>query len=339
MNSKPHKNIKSIQHLFEGKPENIVIIGHTYPDGDTVGSGLALKEYLLQRKHNVSFVLPDMYPDFFSWMHGAKEILIYNKSKNKVKALINSAKILIFVDLNSVARLKSLQNFVQTIMNSKISVLFDHHSVIDTGFTYLYWESGVSSVAELIYEYICKTGNKKDITRSMAENLYTGILTDTGSFSYSCNNPKTYSAIFHFYKLGIDGAYINQQIYSSFRENRMRILGYSLLYKLKVFEKYGGAYIALDTDDLKKFDFKTGDTEGLVNFAVNIKDIYFAALLTTSDKYIKISFRSKGDINVNNIAKKFFDGGGHKNASGAYFYGTFQEACSIIENIITKELK
>jgi len=332
------KNTIEIRDLFNKQDEKFLILGHTHPDGDAVGSGLALKEFLELKGHKVHLVLPDPFPEFLAWMSGADSILIYSKKEAKVQQLIQEATVLIFTDLNAVSRLESLQNVVNDVIHQKTSVLFDHHVSPDDVFKYCYWDTKASSTAELIYEFIVESGAKDQITKTIAENLYVGIMTDTGSFSYSCNNPETYTALAHLFSLGIDGAYIHQQVYNTFSEERLRLLGHSISTRLTVMNKSGGAYIALRAEDLEKYKYNVGDTEGLVNYTMTIKGIHFGALLTEMEKYIKISLRSEGDIDVNIIARDFFDGGGHKNASGAYFYGSLADACEIVSNIIKTHL-
>jgi bifunctional oligoribonuclease and PAP phosphatase NrnA len=339
MKPKTHKDIVAISDLFERKNETFLIFGHTHPDGDTVGSGLALKEFLELKGHTTHFILPDPFPEFLAWMKGADSILIYTKEEKKIQQLIQHAAVFIFVDLNSISRLETLQNSINEVIDQKISVLFDHHINPDNVFKHSYWDTSVSSTAELIYEFILEAGAKDLISQSMAENLYVGIMTDTGSFSYSCNNPETYTVLAHLFSMGIDGAYIHQQVYNSFTEEKLRLLGHSVSARLTVMQEFGGAFIALCADDLKEHKYQVGDTEGLVNYTMTIKGIHFGALLTEMEKYIKISLRSEGDIDVNLLAHNFFNGGGHKNAAGAYFYGTLHEACEIVSTIIRKHLQ
>ncbi len=334
----PRKDSAAIRDLFQQKKETFLIMGHTYPDGDTVGAGLALKEYLEKTGHQVYFVLPDPFPEFLSWMKGADSILIDTFQESKVKTLIETSSVFIFVDMNSVSRLESMQNTVNTLMKDKKTVLFDHHIQQDEVFNYKYCDTSVSSTAELIYQFIVESGDRQLVTRTMAENLYVGIMTDTGSFSYSCNNPETYNVLAHLFSLGIDGALIHQLVYNTFSEDRLRLLGHSVSKKLTVMEEFGGAFIALSAEDLKTYNYRVGDTEGLVNYTMTISNIHFGVLLTEMEKYIKISLRSEGNLDVNKIASKFFNGGGHKNAAGAYFYGSLDEACSIVTKIIREHI-
>jgi bifunctional oligoribonuclease and PAP phosphatase NrnA len=332
------KDTTKIQQEFAEKNKNIVIVGHTYPDGDAIGSGLALYEYLSKLGHQVRFILPDPYPQFLAWMQGTSNIVLYSNNKKQVKQLIEDAHIIIFVDLNSPGRLKHFEDEIRQAMKTKKTIVFDHHIEPDTNFTLMYWDVEVSSTAELIYRFIDECEHKNMITQSMAENLYVGMMTDTGSFSFSCNSPVLYEILAHLFTLNIDGARIHQQVYSTFSENRMRLLGHSLFEKLVVHQEYGGAYIALAAHDMNRFHYRIGDTEGLVNYTMAIKGIHFGALLTERPDSIKLSFRSEGNIDVNEIARKFFNGGGHKNAAGANFKGTLTDACKMIDDIIINHL-
>ncbi len=339
MTSHSQKDLASLKKLFALHNQNIVILGHTHPDGDAVGAGLALQEFLQQKGHKVSFILPDPYPDFLSWMPLSDGIFIHTKQQEKCEKLIKLSDLIIFVDMNSPSRLESFEKAVTEQMLSKTSILLDHHINPDSVFTFKYWDTEVSSTSELVYELIGKLGESHLINKTMAENLYAGIITDTGSFSYSCNNPATYIAVSRLIEIGVDGAWVHQQIYNTFTEDRLRLLGHSLSEKLKVLKKYGGAYIALNQYDLVKYKYNVGDTEGLVNYTLSIKGIHFGALLTQYEQYIKISLRSEGDIDVNYFARRYFNGGGHKNAAGAYYYGPLDEACKVIESIIRKHIK
>lgn len=333
------KNSAEIQQIFTGRGKQFVIVSHTNPDGDALGSGLVLQKYLQKLGHIAHFILPDMYPSFLEWMPGTADLIIHDQSKNKIPIILGEADYIIFVDLNAVNRIESLEEIVNSFLPKVPCILFDHHIQPDELFSYKFWDIAASSTSELIYDFIIDSGHQHLLDKEMAECIYTGIMTDTGSFSYSCNSPKTYRVLAHLFDLGIDGAEIHQFVYNTFSEERMRLMGYGLSEKLKVFKKAGGAYIALDAYDLVKYKFKTGDTEGLVNYTLSINGIHFGALLTQMEKYIKISFRSTGDIDVNAIARRYFQGGGHKNASGAYFYGTLEEACLLLEYVIKRKLK
>jgi len=334
-----HKDISVVQNLLLGKSKHFVIFSHTHPDGDALGSGLALLFFLQSLGHKADFILPDRFPDFLAWMPGTSQIIISdNSNKNMTQSLIEKADCFVFVDLNSISRLDKLAEMITPNLPKACSLLIDHHIDPDNSFTYKYHNINASSTSELLFELIDLIGKKDLITKQMAECLYVGVMTDTGSFSYSCNNPYTYDVVKYFISLGIDAALIHQLVYNTFTEDKIRLLGYSLSEKLKVYPTYGGAFISLNVEELKKYEYRVGDTEGLVNYTLSIKNIQFGALLTEMEGFVKISFRSIGDINVSEIAKRNFQGGGHKNAAGAYYYGTLEDACKIIDSIIKTQL-
>lgn len=325
---------KEIADILLKANSSILIFGHTYPDGDAVGAGLALRLYLQSRGKEAYFILPNPYPQFLAWMPGNQETLIFHQHRPFIEKLIQKSSIFVFIDMNAIKRLEELAELVVPVIHQKTLILFDHHAEYEEVFHYKIWDVHASSTSELIYKFIESCGDASHINKSIAENIYTGIMTDTGSFSYSCNNPETYLIVSRLVALGIDGACIHQKVYNTFTENRLRLFGFGISSRLRVFTDFGAAYIALSAQDLQDFNYQVGDTEGLVNYTLSIKGIHFGVLITEMEEYIKLSFRSEGDVDVNRIARDFFQGGGHKNAAGAYFYGTFHEACQKIEEII-----
>jgi phosphoesterase RecJ-like protein len=215
-----------------------------------------------------------------------------------------------------------------------VKILIDHHLDPAVFTDYTISKPATSSTSELIYEFLLALNKKQLINKEVAECLYTGIVTDTGSFSYSCNYEATYLIISELIKLGIDGEQIHRLVYDTYSEDRMRLLGYCLSEKLKVFQKYGTAYISLTKEDLKKFNFKIGDTEGVVNYALSIEGISVAVLFMERDGYIKLSLRSKGNISVETIARKYYDGGGHHNASGGSSYVGMEQTLKEFEKLL-----
>jgi len=332
------KELEKINNFLSSSKKKIVLMSHTHPDGDALGSGMALKLFLNKLGHEVDFILPDRFPEFLDWMPNTKDIIIYDEDRDKAISALESADCMICVDMNNIGRLNGLSEQAEFFFNKKTSILFDHHINPNENFNFFYWDINVSSTSELIYDFFQKIGKLDLIDHNIAECLYVGIITDTGSFSYSCNNPETYIIVSNLIRIGVDGAKIHQYVYSTFTESRIRLFGVSLFEKLVIDKKHGGAYIALSAEDLNNHNYQVGDTEGLVNYTLSIKGIVFGALLTEMENFIKISFRSEGDINVNLIAKEFFNGGGHKNAAGANFYGKLEDACIIIENIIKSRL-
>jgi len=308
------------------KSGNIIITTHTNPDGDAIGASLAMFLYLKKRGFTVSVVIPDQYPEFLAWLPSAGEILIFENNPDKCREVIDSAGLIICVDFNNLKRLNELGNELRK--SAVLKVLIDHHLNPSDDFSFKISFSKISSTSELIYDFISESGYKNLIDKEIAECLYTGIATDTGSFSYSCNYVKTYLITAELFKLGIDGEHIHRLIYDTYSESRLRLLGYAVSDGLVVLPEYHAAYIVLTKEDLLRFNYQVGDTEGVVNYALSIKDINLAALFMDKDDNVKVSFRSKGNFSVDRLAREHFGGGGHANASGANCDMSLEETVS-----------
>ena len=322
------------------KHHKILITTHANPDGDAIGSSLALFGYLKKKLHEVYVMVPDPDPTFLHWMPYHENLLVFNKDRETCLKVIEQAELIFSVDYNTLDRLEEATEFVRKAEGKKI--LIDHHKDPDQRFHLMISDISVSSTAELIYDFIIESGDHDLIDTDIAACIYAGIITDTGSFSYSCNNEKTYQITAHLISAGIDGEHIHRMVYDTYSEARLRLLGYSLSDKLVVLHESHTAYISLSKDDLKRFNHQVGDTEGIVNFGLSIKDINLAALFMEKEGLVKISFRSKGNFSVNDLARKYFDGGGHNNAAGAYSYLSLQETISKFLSLLpvyTEQLK
>lgn len=307
-------DFKAISELLS-HPGTIVVITHTNPDGDALGSSLALAKYLQKKKHQVTVIVPDPFPEFLSWMPGSSEVVVSRQEIDRAKTAILNADIVIAADFNNLSRVNDAGHLVK--QSSAVKVLIDHHLYPSDEFDLKISTPETSSTSELVYDFIQSSGDATLLDKEMAECLYAGIITDTGSLSYSCNYEKTYVIIAHLIRLGADGEHIHRLIYDTYSENRLRLLGYSISDQLVVLPEYHTAYIVLSAEDLARFDYQIGDTEDVVNYALSIKDINLAALFMERDGIVKISFRSKGHFSVDKFARNHFDGGGHSNASGA----------------------
>ncbi|MDP2422845.1 MAG: bifunctional oligoribonuclease/PAP phosphatase NrnA [Bacteroidales bacterium] len=321
--------LQKLNEVISGSNQ-ILIITHFNPDGDAIGSTLALHHYLAARGKKTAMLVPNAFPEFLSFLHGSERIVIFDEHPLKAKKLVETADLVFCVDLSALNRLKEIAQLLQNSAAPRI--LVDHHPDPEDDFTYKISRIEVSSTSELIYELIIDLGDEKMIDKKMAECLFVGIMTDTGSFSFSCNYPSTFRIVSNLLETGINAELIHQKVYDTFSEDRLRLLGFCLSEKLVVLKDYGTAYIALSRHDLEYFNFKPGDTEGVVNYALSIKGIVFAALFTEKDDIVRISFRSKGDFSVNDFARTHFNGGGHKNAAGADSYKSLDETLS---NFIT----
>lgn len=331
-----NKLIRPVTKLLSDKSKKIVIVSHVNPDGDAIGSSLGLYHFLHNSGYkNVDVISPNGFPDFLKWMPGADKIIIGTKSTSISTIKIKEAEVIFCLDFNDIERTEDLSNRLKKAKGYKI--LIDHHPDPKDHFNHIISEVSSSSTAELIYELILLIESEKAIDKRVAECLYAGIVTDTGSFSYACNNPRTYEIVSHLMKQGIDGENIHRLIYDTYSEDRMRLLGHCLGPNLVVLHKYKTTYIYLSAEDLKRFNYQEGDTEGVVNYGLSIEGIKLAAIFIEKKENIKISFRSEGDVNVNNLARKYFNGGGHKNAAGGNYKDTLNNTIQFFENIV-KEL-
>jgi len=310
------------------------IISHHNPDGDALGSSLALYNFLIEKKIKPTIVLPNPFPEFLDWMHTDEELIIYSKKNSlKIKEILNQSDIVFCIDLNALNRTNKLETYIRN--SSAKKVLIDHHPDPEIeSFDIHYSKIDTSSTAELIFDVINGIDGDNVINKKIAESIYVGMITDTGSFSYSCNYVSTFLIVAKLVGLGVDCANIQRLVYNNFSENRMRLFGICLSKNLYVFPEFKTAYIVLSLKDLEKYSFKVGDTEGIVNYAMAIKGIEFAALFVERQDLIRISLRSYGNLSVNQIAKTFFDGGGHKNAAGANSYYSLRKTVNIFKNIL-----
>jgi phosphoesterase RecJ-like protein len=317
-----HTEFESIEEAIN-QAGSLVIATHTNPDGDAIGASLAMFRYLTKLGKNVKVVIPDPFPEFLAWLPSAEEILVFEQQTELCTLLVSEADLIVCVDFNNLKRLNRLGNEVRKAQ--AVKVLIDHHLYPSDEFNYKISHSKISSTSELIFDFIDASGNKSLLDREIAECLYTGIATDTGSFSYSCNYVKTYLITAELFRLGIDGEHIHRLIYDTYSESRLRLLGFAVSKGLTVLHEYHTAYIVLTSEDLERFNYQVGDTEGVVNYALSMKGINLAALFMERDDNVKVSFRSKGNFSVDRLARDHFGGGGHSNASGANCYMSMQE--------------
>ena len=312
MNNEQLKALKS----FLSTPKNIAILGHKGPDGDAVGSTLALSMYLKKLGHNTTVIVPNDFPDFLKWMPQSESILIYEKEKTAVENVLEKANLIFTLDFNSLSRVgEDLQNVLEK--KTVPFAMIDHHQLPEDYATYQYSDVTICSTAQMVYHFIEMMGDLSLLDKKIATCIYTGIMTDTGSFRFSSTTAVTHKVAAHLIEKGIDNASIHQAVFDTNSPERMQLLGVALQ-NLVVIEDYNTAYITLSQEELDKHDFQKGDTEGFVNYGLSIKNIKFAAIFIEhkQEGLIKISFRSIGDFNVNHFARNYFEGGGHNNAAG-----------------------
>jgi bifunctional oligoribonuclease and PAP phosphatase NrnA len=308
------QDIQTLKELLSS-PKKIVITTHHKPDADALGSSLALWGFLKKKNHDVTVITPSDYPDFLAWMDGNDQVLIYSKeTEPKVEKLVKESEIIFCLDFSAISRLHGIGDFIK--QSSSYKVLIDHHLEPERFADFEYWFPKAAATAELIYDFIKELGEVQLIDIPIAECLYAGIMTDTGSFRHNSTSKKVHQIVAELIDLGIDNSAIHRLIFDNNSEDKLRFLGFAFSQKLKVLKDLNTAYFVISAEDLKKFSSKTGDTEGLVNFALSLENIIFAAVIIERDDAVKMSFRSVGDFSVNEFARRYFEGGGHKNASG-----------------------
>ncbi len=307
------------------RAENIVIVTHVSPDGDAIGSSLGLAHFFQTQEKNVRVIVPNAFPDFLRWMSGADEILRYDKSPAEADELIAGADVICCVDLNCLKRLDDMAQSVEKSPARKI--LIDHHIDPENFCQIVISHPHISSASELVFRLICRLGYFEDITTECAECIYTGMMTDTGGFTYNSNDPEVYYIISELLSKGIDKDQIYRNVFNTYSEGRLRLMGHVLTH-MHVFPEFRTALITLTNEEQKSFNCVKGDTEGFVNMPLSIKNIRFSVFLRedAEKQMIKVSLRSVGDFPCNQVASEFFGGGGHLNASGGEVYGTMQEA-------------
>jgi phosphoesterase RecJ-like protein len=297
------------------KANNILITTHWSPDGDAMGSSLGLYNYLTKMGKSVKVVVPNAYPEFLEWLPGNKQVIIHQKNEAKVEKLIKAADLIFTLDFNSLKRIEKLGELLENAPTPIVMV--DHHQMPEGYATYYFHDVKACSTCEMIFDLIVGLGGKKLIDKKIAACLYTGIMTDTGSFRYPSVTANTHLVVSELLKTGMIPADIHTAIYDTYSYERLKLLGYLLSEKMAVIINMPVAYFSITEDELKRFNYQKGDTEGIVNYPFSIKGIKVCALFMESpDGYIKISFRSKGKIDVNKFAREHFSGGGHVNAAG-----------------------
>lgn len=297
-------------------PKSIVIVPHKNPDGDAMGSTLGLYHYLKSYNHNAVVIAPNDYPDFLKWLPGDDKVLKFESQQEESKTLIDNADLLFTLDFNAFHRAGN--DMAEVLGATKATkIMIDHHQQPDDYATYTYSDVSMSSTCEMVYNFIEMLGDLNKIDTTIATCLYTGIMTDTGSFRFPSTTSRTHQIIGNLIDKGANNSDIHNNIYDTNTYSRLQLLGRAMQ-NLKVIPELSTAYITLSQAELDEFNFKKGDTEGFVNYGLSLKDIIFAAIFIENkqENIIKISFRSKGNFSVNQFSRAHFNGGGHDNAAG-----------------------
>jgi phosphoesterase RecJ-like protein len=324
---------KLTEELLRSPGKQIVIIVHINPDGDALGSSLGLLKLFSILGHQCNVISPNDYPYFLKWLPGTDRVIVFKNSPVQSVDLLKRADIIFAVDFNDLKRVKELNEAFEHSQAHK--VLIDHHPDPDMAVDCLLSDTSASSTAELVYRLIIETGLLPRVDKDIASCLFTGIMTDTGCFSYNSSNRKTWDTVAALLDYGIDKDRIYHLTYDNYSSDRMRLLGFSLNEKMEVLQEYRTGFIWLSKEDLLKFKFEAGDTEGFVNYPLSIKGIRFSALFIEKEDHVRISFRSKGGFAVNDLSRKYFNGGGHRNASGGESYTGLADTIKRFKELLT----
>lgn len=331
------KNELNKLHQYLNTPQQILISTHRSPDGDAIGSSLALANALIKKGHSVQVVVPDRYPNFLRWMKGNDLISVFEDDSSAANEMAAEADLLFALDYNALNR---IGDFAPAVKASKaFKVMIDHHQQPEAFADITISKPEASSTAELIYDFLDELDWLSLIDQSIAECIYTGIVTDTGSFRFNSTAPRTHRIAAALMEKGLKTDVVFDHVFDTNRVDRLRLMGYTLSEKLVVLPSVQCAYISLSVEELERFNFQRGDTEGLVNYGLSIEGIQLAAFFRESkdSDYIRISFRSKGDVDVNYLARTYFNGGGHTNAAGGRSDLSLEATIERFERIVAEE--
>lgn len=306
-----------------GNNKRFVIVPHVNPDGDAIGASLAMSRILTNLGKIAHVIIPNDFPEFLQWMEGSTSVIDYTKLSRQARNIFDQSDVLICVDFNEFDRSEGLKKLLRNFRGP--SVLIDHHPYPKAECQIMISYPEVSSTCELLFRVLELAGFSDFIDRPAAEAIFAGIMTDTGNFSYNASDPETYRIIAKLLERGIDKDQIHSNIYHTFSFDRWRLIGHALKEKMVILPEYRTGYISLTNAELESYHFQSGDTEGLVNYPLSVKDVVFCVLFQEKKDRIKLSFRSKGNFPTNLISSQYFNGGGHMNASGGESYESMED--------------
>lgn len=328
------QDIQAIEQLL-ATPKKIAIIPHRGPDGDAMGSTLGLYHFLLKNNHQPVVVSPNEFPDFLAWMPGSETVKIFEKDKKNCTQILEEAEIVFTLDFNALHRVGEMEKVLENL--TVPFVMIDHHQSPDDYATVTYSDTAFGSTCEMLYHFISFLGKKSDIDKTIGTCIYTGILTDSGSFRFPKTTGTTHRIIADLIDLGVENSEIPALLYDNSSYDRLQLLGRALQ-NMKIFPEHKTTYTTLTQAELDQFNHIKGDTEGIVNYGLSVKGIVFTAIFieNTEEKIIKISLRSQGDFDVNLFAREHFNGGGHRNAAGGKSETSMQETVQKFEDLVSK---
>ena len=317
-------NIEALKKLLE-EPKKIVILSHTNPDGDAIGSSLALADVLREKGHTTTCIVPNRFPYYLKWIPGSEEIVIHCADKEqRVEALIAEAQVIICADMSSLTRLENLSAVIDSNQTAA-RVLIDHHLNPETDFDVMFSYPDSSSTAFVVYSLLAALYGNEVFNKRNASQLYVGMMTDTGNFAFSFLTPELFRAVATLSETGIDIPQIYNNVYNSFTEGRARLFGYVINRKMKTLLKGTVAYLSLTEEEMQRFWFQQGDSEGFVNYPLTIKKMKMSAMFSEQQGFIRVSLRSRGSVDVNTFARRYFNGGGHHNAAGGKSFVSMEQ--------------
>ena len=335
------KNIfkeNDVERLKETIRDNhfFVLTCHAGPDGDALGSTLCMAHYLGALGKEAVVVVPDAYPDFLAWMPASQEIVRFDKSREKAELMIAAADVIFAMDYNALSRVDDMGGLIGKA--KAVKVLIDHHLQPDHFCDLVFSYPHLSSTCEVVFRLVLAMDGYDVLTKAACECIYAGMMTDTGCFSYGPCTQEVYLIISMLIQKDINKDRIYNKVFNNYSEGRLRLMGYVLYEKLRVYAESRSSLITLSREEMARFDFNKGDTEGLVNIPLQMKNVYFSAFLRedTEKDLIRVSLRSQGTFPCNKFAAQYFNGGGHLNASGGQFYGTLQEAVEVFEKALVE---
>ena len=329
------ENIHELKSLL-AVPKDVLITTHRNPDGDAIGSTLALYHYLKKLGHTVRMITPSEYPDFLTWMPASEHIIVYDIDPDRSREVVERSDIIFCLDFNSLERIDKLGELVGA--QKAVKVMIDHHLYPEPFADHVFSDTTASSTCEMVYDFIEKLGDRQRLDQLIGECLFTGIVTDTGSFKYA-TSPKLFRIVAELLALGVDDYLLQDLIFNSLKEKHLRLLGYCLYHRMEILEEYNTGIITLTKEDYANFDIQRGDTEGIVNYLLKIKNVRLAAFITEQPTIVKLSLRSKGDFSVQEIARKHFKGGGHKNAAGGASFRSLRATVNRFKAILPEYQK
>lgn len=328
------KDILQLKELL-ATPKKIAIIPHRNPDGDAMGSTLALYHFLRKLNQDPVVISPNDFPDFLAWLPDADKVLIYENNREKITPILKEQELIFTLDFNALHRTGEMENVLKTLQVP--FVMIDHHELPDAYATVQYSDTSIGSTCEMVFNLICYLDKKDLIDTTIGTCLYTGIMTDSGQFRFPKTTGKTHRIVAELIDLGVKNYEIPNLVFDNNSFQRLQLLGRALQ-NMKVFPNYKTAFTYVTNAELKSHQYAKGDTEGFVNYGLTIKGIIFAAIFieNADEGIIKISFRSQGDFDVNTFAREHFNGGGHKNAAGGKSFESLTDTIKRFETLISK---